>query len=69
MNEFNGFNGLNGLNGLTGLMEEPKTQNHKEPLNEVKWNQTQIQIQMKWSQYICFQSKNGMRPAKSLNFE
>jgi hypothetical protein len=30
MNEFNGFN------GLTGLMEEPKTQNHKEPLNEVK---------------------------------
>jgi len=37
------------------LIRQLKTQNNKERLSEVT--------------VICFQSKSGMRPAKSLNFE
>jgi hypothetical protein len=38
-------------------MEEPKTQNHKEPLNEVKWSEIKLKFKFKWNEVNIFAFK------------
>jgi hypothetical protein len=62
---------MNEFNGLNGLMEEPKTQNHKEPLNEVKWSEIKLKFKFKWNEVniFAFKAKVEWGLQKSLNFE